>query len=117
MPRGVRRTTTAATPPPVEAVAEESFAEEVEEVAAAVVVDAPVKVDEVSAAAHDGGVDLPFSDGEVVLKQRTDDEAVLWIVTNFGRKVRIEPSGTYEVVTGPPFNRGDPETPNQPETE
>jgi len=28
---------------------------------------------------------------------------VLFIVTNYGRKVRIETDGTYEVVTGPPF--------------
>jgi len=119
MPRGVRRiaaTPAAAAPAETPAVVteEESFAEEIEEI-----VEAPlaVKVDAAPVAPHDEGVDLPFSDGEVILKQRTDDEAILWVVTNFGRKVRIEPSGAYEVVTGPLFNQEAETTPNQPETE
>jgi hypothetical protein len=51
-----------------------------------------------------GGVDLPLSPGEEIISQRTDDDAILWAVTNFGRKLRIDPEGGVEVVTGPPLD-------------
>lgn len=71
-------------------------------------VDAPVAV------SHDGGVELPLAEGEVIVAQSLHDDADLYVVTNFGRKVRIDPDGNIEVVTGPPFAQEVPAIPKPP---
>ena len=55
-------------------------------------------------AKEEGGKDLGLNPGEEIIAQRTDDLAILWAVTNFGRKLRIDPDGNVEVVTGPPLD-------------
>lgn len=101
MPRGVRKV------PAPEPVVEEAPVEEVpvpveepveETVVEAVGEPAPEPVEEEKASGE-----LPLGEGEEIVAQRTTDEAVLIVVTNWGRKVRIYPDTTYEVVTGPPF--------------
>jgi hypothetical protein len=53
--------------------------------------------------AEEEGVEVGFSPGEEVISERLRDDAVLVVVTNFGRKVEIDPDGTKRVITGPPL--------------
>ena len=54
--------------------------------------------------AEEGGTELGLSPGEEFISQRLRDDAVLVVVTNFGRKIEIDPDGHMTVVTGPPLD-------------
>jgi hypothetical protein len=61
--------------------------------------------------AEETGTEVGLSPGEEFISERLRDDAVLVVVTNFGRKIEISPDGVMTVVTGPPLDVIIPEKP------
>lgn len=93
-------------PEPVEEapVADATEEPEVEEAADAEEVPAEPEAVEDAAEAEEAGVEVGLSPGEEYISERLRDDAVLVVVTNFGRKIEIDPDGNMTVVTGPPLD-------------